>query len=319
MILHPKISVPPFGTRIISLSPVPNAITLSSLTKSYGKARGVIDLDLEVRTGEVFGFLGPNGAGKTTTIRTLLDLIRPTSGTATVLGLDTQQHSLQIRTRTGYLPGELALYEEMHVGDSLEYFCALRGGAGSGRIQELSDQFELDLTRKIKDLSSGNKQKIGIIQAFAHEPELLILDEPTGSLDPLMQQNVYHLIDAARDQGRTVFLSSHVLPEVERIAERVGIIRKGELIEVATVDELKDRAVRVIDVRFKGERPTEQVLINVDNVVSIRERRTTTQIRIEGSMDALVKTLARYEVVTMRSEEADLEEVFLDLYQVADE
>ena len=292
-----------------------SAISLASLTKSYGKARGVIDLDLEVMTGEVFGFLGPNGSGKTTTIRTILDLIRPTSGSVTVLGLDAQKHSLEIRTRTGYLPGELSLYEEMTVCELLEYLTALRDGAGNGRVEELSDQFELDLTRKIKDLSSGNKQKVGIIQAFAHEPELLILDEPTGGLDPLMQQNVYHLVDAARDEGRTVFLSSHILPEVERIADRVGIIRSGRLIEVATVDELKDRAVRVVEVRFGAETPTEQQLMEIANVASVESRRTTVQIRIEGSMDSLIKALAEYEVVAMRSEEADLEEVFLDLYR----
>lgn len=296
-----------------------SAITLESLTKSYGKARGIVDLDLEIATGEVFGFLGPNGSGKTTTIRTVLDLIRPTSGTATVLGLDAQQHSLEIRSRTGYLPGELALYEEMTVHESLDYLVALRGGAGTDRIKELSDQFQLDLIRKIKDLSTGNKQKVGIIQAFSHEPELLILDEPTGGLDPLMQQNVYHLIDAARNEGRTVFLSSHVLPEVERIADRVGIIRQGKLIEVATVDELKDRAVRVVEVRFESDGPGEQILMEVDNVVSVEQRRTTVQIRIEGSMDALIKVLAGYEVVAMRSEEADLEEVFLDLYREEDE
>ncbi len=298
---------------------MPNAITLDSLTKSYGKARGIIDLDLEVRVGEVFGFLGPNGAGKTTAIRTILDLIRPTSGTATVLGLDARTDSLAIRARTGYLPGELSLYEEMTVSESLEYLTALRSGAGEGRINKLSEQFELDLTRKIKDLSTGNKQKVGIIQAFAHNPELLILDEPTSGLDPLMQQNVYHLIDAARDEGRTVFLSSHVLPEVERIAERVGIIRKGRLIEVATVDELKDRAVRVVEVRFGMDAPTEQQLMAVANIVSVDKRRTTVQIRVEGSMDALVKALAGYEVVAMRSEEADLEEVFLGLYREEDE
>ena len=294
------------------------AIDLSSLTKSYGKARGIVDLDLEVKTGEVFGYLGPNGSGKTTTIRTLLDLIRPTSGTATVLGLDAQKHALEIRSRTGYLPGELSLYEKMTVQESLDYLFALRGGAGTDRMKELCDQFELDPTRKIRDLSSGNKQKIGVIQAFAHQPELLILDEPTGGLDPLMQQKVYHLIDAARDEGRTVFLSSHVLPEVERIADRVGIIRKGKLIEVATVDELKDRAVRVVEVRFGSEGPDEQTLLKADNVVSVEQRRTTVQIRIEGSMDALIKILAGYEVVAMRSEEADLEEVFLDLYREDD-
>ncbi|MEE9297445.1 MAG: ABC transporter ATP-binding protein [Acidimicrobiia bacterium] len=297
----------------------PPAIRLSSLTKSYGKARGIVDLDLEVKTGEVFGYLGPNGSGKTTTIRTLLDLIRPTSGTATVLGLDSKKGSLEIRRRVGYLPGDLSLYEALTVRESLEYLCALRGGAGNGRLEPLAEQFELDLTRKVSDLSSGNKQKVGIVQAFAHDPELLVLDEPTAGLDPLMQQKVYQLIDDARDEGRTVFLSSHVLPEVERIAERVGIIRRGRLIEVATVEELKDRAVRVVEVRFGDEPPTESELMKIDNVVSVTPRRTTTQIRIEGSMDALIKALAAHEVVALRSEEADLEEVFLDLYREAED
>lgn len=291
------------------------AIRLSSLTKSYGKARGVIDLDLEVGTGEIFGYLGPNGAGKTTTIRVLLDLIRPTSGSATVLGLDSVSDSLEIRSRTGYLPGELALYEDMTVRESLDYFFSLRADAANSRIRELSDLFELDLTRKVKDLSTGNKQKVGIVQAFGHEPELLVLDEPTAGLDPLMQQHVYHLIDEAKAQGRTVFLSSHVLPEVERTADRVGIIRHGRLIEVAGVDELKDRAVRVVEVRFGRTRPEERELTGIDNVVSVRSHRAAAQIRVEGSMDALIKMLADYEVVALRSEEADLEEVFLDLYR----
>lgn len=291
------------------------AIALESLTKSYGKARGIVDLDLEVSEGEVFGYLGPNGAGKTTTIRTILNLIRPTSGSATVLGLNAQSDSIEIRARSGYLPGELSLYEDMTVKESLAYLTALRDGAGAGRIDGLCEEFELDQTRRIKDLSTGNKKKVGIVQAFAHEPELLILDEPTGGLDPLMQQSVHGLIDAARADGRTVFLSSHVLPEVERIADRVGIIRQGKLIEVATIDALKDRAVRVIEVRFAGDRPDDAVLAGVDNVVSVTPRRTTVQISVEGSMDALVKKLAEYEISALRSEEADLEEVFLDLYR----
>ena len=295
------------------------AIQLSSLTKYYGKARGVIDLDLEVTSGEVFGFLGPNGAGKTTTIRTMLDLIRPTSGTATVLGLDSRADSLEIRSRTGYLPGELELYEAMTVTEALEYFTALRTGNGTKRLGELIDRFEVDASRKIADLSTGNKQKVGIIQAFAHNPELLILDEPTAGLDPLMQQQVYELIDEARDQGRTVFLSSHVLPEVERIAERVGIIRRGRLIEVASVDELKERAVRVIEVRFGDSPPWPWVLEEGANVVSVDRRRTITQIRVEGTIDALIKALAGYEVLSLRSHEADLEEVFLDLYREVEE
>lgn len=296
-----------------------SAITLTSLTKSYGKARGVIDLDLEVRTGEVFGFLGPNGAGKSTTIRVMLDLIRPTTGKATVLGLDSKTDSLAIRSRVGYLPGELELYEAMTVTEALDYLTDLRGGEGSERRSELIERFEVDSSRKIKDLSTGNKQKVGIIQAFAHNPELLILDEPTSGLDPLMQHQVYELIDEARDEGRTVFLSSHVLPEVERIAERVGIIRQGKLIEVATVDELKERAVRVIDIRFGDTQPSEASLEKVENVVSVMQRRSLTQVRVEGTMDALIKALAPFEVISLRSHEADLEEVFLNLYREVEE
>lgn len=294
------------------------AIQLRGLTKHYGKARGVIDLDLDVGTGEVFGYLGPNGAGKSTTIRLLLDLIRPSSGSATVLGHDARGETLQVRRRVGYLPGELSLYESFTPNEALDYFAELRGGVDSAYRAELVDRLEVDDSRRIGDLSTGNKQKVGIVQAFMHRPELLILDEPTSGLDPLMQIAVYEMIEEVRAEGRTVFLSSHVLPEVERIADRVGIIREGRLVEVATVDSLKERAVRVVEVRFGDSSPTPDALQELPGVLRVERSRNIVQLRIEGSMDGLIKALADYEVLSLHSHEADLEEIFLDLYRGAD-
>lgn len=290
------------------------AIALDGLTKSYGKARGIVEVDLEVRRGEVFGFLGPNGAGKTTTIRTLLDLIRPTAGTARVLGLDSVANSVEIRRRVGYLPGELALWEWMTTRQALDHLGTLRGLIGSAHYDELLERFEVEPDRKIKDLSSGNKQKVGIIQAFMHKPELVILDEPTSGLDPLMQQATYELIEEAHAEDRTVFLSSHVLPEVERIAKRVAIIRKGRVIEVEEVGRLKERAIRQIEVRFGDGAPSEQVLLGVTGVSEAAVAGSVAHLRIEGTMDRLIKELARYEVLSMHTHETPLEEIFLAMY-----
>lgn len=295
------------------------AIRLEGLTKSYGKARGIVDVDLEVAPGEVFGFLGPNGAGKTTTIRILLDLIRPTAGSARVLGFDSVDDSMEIRRRVGYLPGELALWEWMTTRQALDHLAALRGGVDDGYRNRLLERFEVEPDRKIKDLSTGNKQKVGIIQAFMHRPELVVLDEPTAGLDPLMQQATYELVEEARDDGRTIFLSSHVLPEVERIAGRVGIIRKGRLIEVETVENLKNRAIRQIEVRFGSSAPTESHLRSVTNVAEASLTDGIAHIRVEGSMDALVKALAGFEVISLLTHDTPLEEIFLSLYQDAED
>jgi ABC-2 type transport system ATP-binding protein len=290
-------------------------IQLDRLTKSYGKVRGIVDLDLEVQEGEVFGFLGPNGAGKTTTIRTLLDLIRPTSGSARVLGLDSVADSMEIRRRVGYLPGELALWDWMTSVQLTDHLMKIRGLADMSYRNELIERFDIEPDRKIKDLSTGNKQKVGILLAFMHRPELLILDEPTSGLDPLMQQATYAAVEEARSEGRTVFLSSHVLPEVERIAERVGIIRSGRLIEVETVGNLKSRAIRQVEVRFGSIAPSDGELSGVDGVADASVTDGVAHVRVEGSMDALVKTLARYEVVSMHTHETPLEEIFLALYR----
>ena len=291
------------------------AILLERLTKFYGKARGVLDLDLEVAEGEVFGFLGPNGAGKTTTIRTLLDLIRPTSGSATVLGLDSRRDSVAIRARVGYLPGELSLWETMTTRQVLDHLGSLRRGIDPTYRDELLERFDVEPDRKIKDLSTGNKQKVGIIQAFMHRPEVLILDEPTVGLDPLMQQVTYEVIEEAQRAGHTVFLSSHVLPEVERIARRVGIIRSGKLIEVESVENLKERAVKLIEIRFGFPAPRAENLAGIPGVTDVYVSGDVVQLKVGGSMDPLVKALVPYEVLSIRTHETPLEEIFLELYR----
>jgi ABC-2 type transport system ATP-binding protein len=291
------------------------AIRLERLSKFYGKARGVVDVDLDVQTGEVFGFLGPNGAGKTTTIRALLDLIRPSSGKATVLGLDSVESSLEIRRRVGYLPGELALWEWMTARQVLDHLANLRGGVDQAYRDQLTERFEVEIDRKVSDLSTGNRQKIGLVQAFMHKPELMVLDEPTSGLDPLMQQVTYEVIDEAQRDGRTVFLSSHVLPEVERIAQRVGIIRKGRVIEVATVDSLKERAIRLVELRFGWPVPDPAELSTIAGVTEASVSGSVATVRVEGSMDPLVKALAGYETLLIRTHDTPLDEIFLQLYR----
>jgi ABC-2 type transport system ATP-binding protein len=290
------------------------AIALHALTKYYGDARGVIDLDLEVDRGEVFGFLGPNGAGKTTTIRLLLDLIRPTSGSATVLGLDSVADSTEIRRRVGYLPGEMGLWPWMTTRQALDHLSTLRGLDGDAHYRDLLDRFEVQPDRKISDLSTGNKQKVGIIQAFMHEPDLVILDEPTSGLDPLMQQATYELIEDAQRDGRTVFLSSHVLPEVERVAKRVGIIRQGRLVEVEDMAALKQRTIRQIEVRFGHLTPSVEALASIEGVSDVTASGAVAHLRLEGSVDPLIKTLAQFEVVSLHTHDTPLEEIFLALY-----
>ncbi len=289
------------------------AIRLDNLTKLYGKQRGVLELSLEVRAGEVFGFLGPNGAGKSTTIRVLLDLIRPTSGRAEALGLDSRRDSVALHRRIGYVPGELSLYDRMTGGELLEYFGNLRGGVERAYAASLAERFEVELHRPIRSLSRGNKQKIGLVQAFAHRPELLVLDEPTSGLDPLMQQAFNTLLRETADEGRTVFLSSHVLSEVQEVADRVGIIREGRLVDVEEVDALRQRSLRRFVIRFKGPAP-QGALAAVPGVQELDVEGNLARLQIEGSPDALVKELARHELEDLTSHEPDLEEVFLSYY-----
>jgi ABC-2 type transport system ATP-binding protein len=285
------------------------------LTKYYGKIRGVEDLSLSVEPGQIFGFLGPNGAGKSTTIRVLLDFIRPTSGSAHVFGIASTADPIGIHRRVGYLPGELALYDTMTGDEMLRYFGALRDISEISEGRRVADLLELDLSRLIGSYSSGNRQKLGLAQAFLHRPELLILDEPSNGLDPLIQQAFYSLVEEARDEGRTVFLSSHILPEVERIAERVAIIRDGRLVTVASVAELKRRAVHRLEIRF-AEPIAAADFAAVPGVrnATVDGRGEVLNLWIEGSVDAAIKTAAKREIVNLISHEGDLEEAFLAFY-----
>ncbi len=287
-------------------------IAIHNLSKFYGRSRGVAKLNLEIRPGEIFGFLGPNGAGKTTTIRILLDLIRPSSGTASVFGLDSRRHSVTIRHRTGYLPGEFLFYDHLTGRQLLEYFAALRGGVDGSMVDRLADRLGSDLSRPLGDLSHGNKQKVGLIQALMNEPELLILDEPTAGLDPLVQQEFYHLLDEIRAEGRTVFLSSHVLPEIERVCDRVGIIREGALVSIEEIASIKEKAVRKVEVRFDSPVPADAFRDLPVHGLVVTDRHLRCSVR--GSIDPLVKAVARFNVIDFISHEPSLEEVFLALY-----
>jgi ABC-2 type transport system ATP-binding protein len=296
------------------------AIETTGLTKYYGKARGIVDLDLEVGAGEVFGFLGPNGAGKTTTLRLFLDLIRPTSGRALVLGRDSHRDTLAIQARSGYLPGELSLYPNLTGQEMLRYLANLRGGVDWSVVTLLCDRLDCDLTRKVADLSTGNKRKLGLIQAFMHRPELLILDEPTSGLDPLVQHEFYALVDEARDAGQTVFLSSHVLPEVQRVCDRVAFIREGELIALEDVSSLTGKAVREIEVVFAAPVPAAafEGVAGVSDVTANGQGPASLRFTVTGSLDPVVKKLSEFPVLDLTSRLPDLEDVFMTFYAEAD-
>jgi ABC-2 type transport system ATP-binding protein len=290
-------------------------IQAESLTKSYGRSRGVQDLSFSVEEGRSFGFLGPNGAGKTTTIRTMLDFIRPTSGTVRVFGMDPRREGVRVHARVGYLPGELALYERMTGEAFLRSFASLRGSVGWNHVQGLADRFDLDLGRRIHEMSHGNKQKVGLIQAFMHRPDLLILDEPTQGLDPLMQQTFYTLVEEeVRERGATVFLSSHVMPEVERVCDRVGIIRDGSLVTVADIGELKARARRRLELHFDEPAPV-SAFEGLAGVRAIESHGDSMLLEVEGSVDAVVKTAARFTVVNIQTHQPSLEDAFLAFYE----
>ena len=292
------------------------AIKTQGLTKFYGDFQALYGVDLEVQRGEIFGFLGPNGAGKTTTIRCLLDLIRPNGGAVRVLGLDPQAEPVAVRARVGYLPGELHLDDNMTVEESLRYFNELRGGAADwGYVQELGERLDLDLELAIKNLSKGNKQKVGVMQTLMHRPELVMMDEPTSGLDPLIQQEVHRLLLEAQADGATVVFSSHVMSEVEAVAERVGIIRQGKVVEVAETDLLINRAMRRVRVRFKRA-VDGQALAGVPGVkVLSQDDGKGMMLEVAGEMDGLIKALAAYPVSDFETHRPSLEEIFLAYYE----
>jgi len=285
-------------------------IETKKLTKTYGTHRGIVDVDLEVGENEIFGFLGPNGAGKTTTIRTLLDLIRPTSGQAFVFGVETTADPVAIHRRIGYIPGEFSLYDRLTGGQTLEYFGNLRGGVDPAYRASLIERFDIDPSRRFKEYSKGNKQKIGLVVALQHQPDLLILDEPTSGLDPLVQQSFYELVREAKAEGRTVFLSSHILSEVERTCDRVAIIREGSLVKVDRTEALRDLAHHQVEIRFSDGVPAEAF----SGLPGVAVEDHLLRMRVFGSITPVVQAAARYELLDFVSREPSLEETFLAQY-----
>jgi ABC-2 type transport system ATP-binding protein len=287
------------------------AIRADGLTKLYRNGRGVSDLSLSVGQGEVLGFLGPNGAGKTTTIRMMLDLIRPTSGSVTMFGRSPGDRD--VRGAIGYLPGDLRLYGSMTGREHVVHFAHLRSMTGLGDAVELSERLLLDLDEPVRQLSRGNRQKVGLVLAMMHRPRLLILDEPTSGLDPLVQQTFHDLVGESAAHGSTVFLSSHVLPEVQQVADRVALIRNGRLILVDSVESLRSAAVARVEVTL-SEPPAADAFASIPGTREIDRRGSTVVLTHEGDIDPLIKRLAGLHVVAIDSSEADLEDVFLRLY-----
>ena len=273
-------------------------------------------LELSVQRNEIFGFLGPNGAGKTTTIRCMLDLIRPQQGEIRVLGLDPRRDPVGVRLRCGYLPGELNVDDNLTVKEVLRFFMNLRRGQSDWKVtQSMAERLDLDLSRQVKNLSKGNKQKVGLVQALMHRPQVLLLDEPTSGFDPLVQQTVLEMVSEAKHAGATVFFSSHILSEVQALAERVGIIRNGALVEVANVADLLQRSLRRVRLRFAG--PVDPVgLLAVEGVSLLAQPAPDSlHLQVAGEMDALVKALAAYPLQDLETERPSLEEVFLAYYR----
>jgi ABC-2 type transport system ATP-binding protein len=291
-------------------------IETTSLTKFYGPSLGIKELTFSVAEGEVFGFLGPNGAGKTTTIRLLMGLLRPSAGTARIGGLDCWSQSTEVKRLVGYLPGEFNVDPALTGGQVIEYLGNLSGGVDQSYVKRLVERFGLDPSKRFRDYSRGNKQKVGLIQAFMHRPRLLILDEPTGGLDPLNQQEFYTLVAEARADGSTVFLSSHILPEVEHTCDRVGIIRQGELVKVDHVSTLKEMRRHVIDIVFPVPASPEWFagLPNVSEV-KLLNGGNTVQLTASEEMSAVIQVAAQHNALSLTARQPSLEEVFLRYYE----
>jgi ABC-2 type transport system ATP-binding protein len=293
------------------------AIRTWDLSKRYGRKDALRGIDLEVPRNVVFGYLGPNGSGKTTTIRVLAGLLRPTGGRAEVLGRDVVREREEVQRLIGYLPGDFVAYPELTSEQFLRYLASLRGGVDWSVVEGLTSRLQLDVDRRIGTLSHGNRQKVGIVQAFMHDPEVLILDEPTSGLDPLVQREFLLLLREARDAGRTVFLSSHVLSEVEAVADVVGILRSGRLVVTDSVKRLEQQAVRRMDLVFAGPPPVEE-LRHADGVRDLQVTGRTAHVSIEGSTAAVIAAAAPFSVENVVTHEADLEEVFLGWYERED-
>jgi beta-exotoxin I transport system ATP-binding protein len=290
------------------------ALRIDGLVKDYGRFRALRGIDLEVRRGEIYGFLGPNGSGKSTTIRCVLDLLRPSGGRIEVLGLDPHRDGVDVRRRVAYVPGELRLPERLTGFQLVAAIDRLRGSIDPARRDVLAERLDLDLGRRLRELSSGNRRKVALLLAFASGAELLILDEPTNGLDPLVQHEFLRLLRETREEGTTIFLSSHVLSEVQRVADRVGVLRDGEVVAVGTVDEVRGRALRRVEAWFLGDPPRAELAA----VAGLRDRLIDGHrfsALVAGPVQPLLEILARHPVDSLLIEEPDLEEAFLDLYE----
>lgn len=290
-----------------------NIIETRGLTVYYGRHRGIKDVNLTVKKGEAFGFLGPNGAGKTTTQRVLLDVIRPTSGEAKIFGLDCRQQGVELRHRVGYLPGELALYKEMKAKRFFDMVAYLRGANGAkGYWRQLAERLDLDVSRKIGNFSRGNKQKVGIVAAFMNKPDLLILDEPTGGLDPLVQQTVMDMVREVKADGRTVFFSSHILPEVQAVCDRVGIIREGELVATRSVEELIAARLNRLSLIFDQAPPADTFAF--EGVTEVSRTAQSVLLEVRDNLPQVLATAATHGIQDIETHNMSLEEIFLDFY-----
>jgi ABC-2 type transport system ATP-binding protein len=297
-----------------------SAIRTSKLSKDYGVGRGLFELDLDVPPQEVFGYLGPNGSGKTTTIRLLMGMIRPTGGTAYIFGLDCRRDSVAVKRKVGYMPGDLPQFGSLRGKEVVAYLGGMRGGADPATVRSIAERFDLDLNRRFREYSSGNKRKLGILLAFMHRPELLILDEPTSGLDPLNQQEFYELLREARDAGATVFLSSHILSEVEHVCDRVGILRAGKLVRVAELEDLHHIRAHRVEIEFAPGTPVPETAIRgASGVEDMTVEGARVSCTVRGTFGPLFDAIHDSRVTDLVSTEPSLEEMFLSYYSEADQ
>jgi ABC-2 type transport system ATP-binding protein len=290
-----------------------NVIEINNLTKYYGKERGIIDVSLNVEEKEIFGFIGPNGAGKTTTLRTLLALIYPTSGSATIFGKDCIKYGPEIKKEIGYLPSEVFYYDKMKVIDLLKYSASFYKKDCNKRIKELAEIMDLDLHKRIDDLSFGNKKKVGIVQGLLHAPKLIILDEPTSGLDPLMQQKFFELLQEENNKGATILFSSHILGEVQRLCNRVAIIKEGKIIQLEKISALQENNYKKIKVQITAN--LDKDYFNIDGVSNLEEKQNIISFLFRGNINSIMKKISGIEIANVWIEEPDLEEIFLHYYE----
>ncbi len=288
-------------------------IETDKLTKYYGKSRGIIDVDISVEEGEIYGFIGPNGAGKSTTIRLLLSLIFATSGSATIFGKDVVRYGPEIKMEIGYLPSEVFYYDNMRVKELLNYSATFYKKDCSKRIKELAEIMDLELDKKIDDLSYGNKKKVGIVQGLIHEPKLIILDEPTGGLDPLMQQKFFELVHEENRKGATIFLSSHVLSEVQRLCDRVAIIKEGKIIQIEKMSDLSKSNYSAF--RLVANKPVPKDYFAIEGVAELKTNETHVDFLYKGDLNQMIQKIAALDLQNLWVEEPDLEDIFLHYYE----